>query len=70
MPRQTWAQTKEAGVAGAARTPAYANIECCIIRPGKNHVDFGNDCSREDIMAVNWTEKALPKGTARAPAGG
>ncbi|WIA40022.1 hypothetical protein OEZ86_013446 [Tetradesmus obliquus] len=57
--QSTWAQVKAAGVAEAARQPAYGNMECCSLQPGAKWVSFYTDCSRTDIMAVNYTAAAL-----------
>jgi hypothetical protein len=57
--QSTWAQVKAAGVAEASRQPAYNNMECCSLQPGANWVSFYTDCSRVDVMAVNYTAEAL-----------
>jgi hypothetical protein len=57
--QSTWAQVKAAGVAEATRQPAYSSMECCNLKPGSDAVDFNNDCSRVDVMAVNYTAEAL-----------
>lgn len=55
--QSTWAQAKAAGIAGADRTPNYANTECCGAK--RNYVDFLGGCERRDTMAVNYTARVL-----------
>jgi hypothetical protein len=57
--QSTWAQAKAADVAEAARQPAYGSMECCSLQPGAKWVSFYTDCSRVDVMAVNYTAQAL-----------
>lgn len=59
IPRTTWAQAKAAGVAGRSRAPALDRNVCCHLRPGQHQVNFVEDCSVEDLLATNWTAKAL-----------
>lgn len=58
--QSTWAQAKAAGIAERDRKPDYKNIECCGLKSRWTQwVNFNTDCDMEDIMAVNFTAKAL-----------
>ncbi|WIA15600.1 hypothetical protein OEZ85_002227 [Tetradesmus obliquus] len=57
--QSTWAQIKAAGVGEAARQPAYGTMECCSLQPGAEYVAFYKDCSRMNVMSVNYTAQAL-----------
>lgn len=61
--QSTWAQAKAAGIADRESKPEYDNTECCELKSDAKWVNFNKDCSREDIMAENFTAKVL-KGTS------